>query len=196
MNLFETGVERDSGTFRGCAHSVSLRRHRSGNPGTVGRPVPLGTGGMEKALAPFRLPIDRVFSVDGFGIVVTGTPYRRGCPGGGRSGAGSLAAKPGADLQVHSERWTPPTFGQRAALNPDKSGKNRGPPGGCGGMTRQRLAFPDAGCAAWCLRKRQTHGFERLQIHSYHGDPSIWQRRCCWTGTSCAPEKAALPSCG
>lgn len=28
--------------FRGRAHSVSLRHHRSGNPGTAGRPVPLG----------------------------------------------------------------------------------------------------------------------------------------------------------
>ena len=48
----ETGVGADRGhLFRGRAHSVSLRHHRSGNPGTAGRPVPLGTGGAGKKRA-------------------------------------------------------------------------------------------------------------------------------------------------
>ena len=68
--------------------------------------------------APFRLPIDRVFSVDGFGTVVTGTviegTVRSGdevelTPGGARARV--------RGIQVHGARADAAYAGQRAALN-------------------------------------------------------------------------------
>ena len=72
----------------------------------------------KSALAPFRLPIDRVFSVDGFGTVVTGTVIEG-------------AVRPGEDVeltpsglsgrvrtvQVHGKAVDAAYAGQRAALN-------------------------------------------------------------------------------
>ncbi len=68
--------------------------------------------------APFRLPIDRVFSVDGFGTVVTGTVVE----GAVRSGDEVELAPGGArarvrGLQVHGQRVDAAYAGQRAALN-------------------------------------------------------------------------------
>ena len=68
--------------------------------------------------APFRLPIDRVFSVDGFGTVVTGTVIE----GAVRLGDEVELAPSGVcarvrGLQVHGQRVDAAYAGQRAALN-------------------------------------------------------------------------------
>ena len=72
----------------------------------------------KSALAPFRLPIDRVFSVDGFGTVVTGTLTE----GAVRVGDAVELVPSGLQsrvrtLQVHSESVDAAYAGQRAALN-------------------------------------------------------------------------------
>ena len=72
----------------------------------------------KSALAPFRLPIDRVFSVDGFGTVVTGTltegVIRVGDPVElTPSGLTSRVR----NIQVHGQNTETAYAGQRAALN-------------------------------------------------------------------------------
>lgn len=72
----------------------------------------------KSALAPFRLPIDRVFSVDGFGTVVTGTLTEGAVQVGDAvelvpSGLQSRVRT----LQVHGESVDAAYAGQRAALN-------------------------------------------------------------------------------
>ena len=72
----------------------------------------------KSALAPFRLPIDRVFSVDGFGTVVTGTLTE----GAVRVGDAVELVPSGLQsqvrtLQVHGESVDAAYAGQRAALN-------------------------------------------------------------------------------
>ncbi len=73
---------------------------------------PRQTGG------PFRLPIDRVFTIRGFGTVVTGT-----VSGGSVSDGESLSIIPGGigckirGLQVHGNRAERIVAGQRAAIN-------------------------------------------------------------------------------
>ena len=72
----------------------------------------------KSALAPFRLPIDRVFSVDGFGTVVTGTLIE----GAVRPGdtvelvPSGLSGRVRA-VQVHGKAVDTACAGQRAALN-------------------------------------------------------------------------------
>ena len=68
--------------------------------------------------APFRLPIDRVFSADGFGTVVTGTVIE----GTVRTGDEVELTPSGTrtrvrGLQVHGQRVDAAYAGQRAALN-------------------------------------------------------------------------------
>jgi len=72
----------------------------------------------KKLSTPFRLPIDRVFSVDGFGTVVTGTLIE------GRIKVGenvmlypSLAAAKVRSLQVHGNPVEKAAAGQRVAVN-------------------------------------------------------------------------------
>ena len=68
--------------------------------------------------APFRLPVDRVFSAEGFGTVVTGTLIE----GTLRQGDG-IVVYPGGDpgrvrnLQVHGNRVETAYAGQRVAVN-------------------------------------------------------------------------------
>ena len=72
----------------------------------------------KSALAPFRLPIDRVFSMDGFGTVVTGTLIE----GAVRPGdtvelvPSGLSGRVRA-VQVHGKAVDTACAGQRAALN-------------------------------------------------------------------------------
>ena len=72
----------------------------------------------KSALAPFRLPIDRVFSVDGFGTVVTGTVIE----GSVRPGEDVELTPSGLSgrvrtVQVHGKAVDAAYAGQRAALN-------------------------------------------------------------------------------
>ena len=72
----------------------------------------------KSAIAPFRLPIDRVFSVDGFGTVVTGTVIE----GAVRPGDEVELAPFGLSgrvraVQVHGKSVDAACAGQRAALN-------------------------------------------------------------------------------
>ena len=72
----------------------------------------------KSALAPFRLPIDRVFSVDGFGTVVTGTVIE----GTVRPGKDVELTPSGLSgrvrtVQVHGKAVDAACAGQRAALN-------------------------------------------------------------------------------
>ena len=72
----------------------------------------------KSAIAPFRLPIDRVFSVDGFGTVVTGTVIE----GAVRPGDEVELAPSGLSgrvraVQVHGKSVDAACAGQRAALN-------------------------------------------------------------------------------
>lgn len=68
--------------------------------------------------APFRLPIDRVFSVDGFGTVVTGTLIE----GSVSEGDGACLVPSGLEtrvrnLQVHGKTVETAYAGQRVAMN-------------------------------------------------------------------------------
>ncbi len=72
----------------------------------------------KNARIPFRLPIDRVFSVDGFGTVVTGTLIE-GCM---QEGEPAQLAPSGAEtrirnLQVHGKDVETAYAGQRVAVN-------------------------------------------------------------------------------
>ena len=72
----------------------------------------------KSAHVPFRLPIDRVFSVDGFGTVVTGTLIEGALHVGGEaellpSGTRSRVR----NLQVHGENTETAVAGQRVAVN-------------------------------------------------------------------------------
>ncbi|MGI6450817.1 MAG: selenocysteine-specific translation elongation factor [Desulfitobacteriia bacterium] len=67
---------------------------------------------------PARMPIDRVFSLQGFGTVVTGTLYS-GLLEKGQDvllGPGEIPVKI-RSIQVHGEQVTQATAGQRAAIN-------------------------------------------------------------------------------
>ena len=72
----------------------------------------------KSARVPFRLPIDRVFSVDGFGTVVTGTLIEGALHVGSEaellpSGTRSRVR----NLQVHGENTAIAIAGQRVAVN-------------------------------------------------------------------------------
>ncbi|HEX3031804.1 MAG TPA: SelB C-terminal domain-containing protein, partial [Bacillota bacterium] len=71
-----------------------------------------------KATGPFRLPVDRCFSVTGFGTIVTGTLSA----GEIRVGDSATVLPSGLDtkirsLQVHGEKVDQATAGQRVAVN-------------------------------------------------------------------------------
>ena len=74
--------------------------------------------GEKSARIPFRLPIDRVFSVDGFGTVVTGTLIE-GCLHEGEPAelVPSGAATRIRNLQVHGKSVETAYAGQRVAVN-------------------------------------------------------------------------------
>ena len=68
--------------------------------------------------APFRLPIDRVFSVDGFGTVVTGTLIEGSvCEGDLAQLVPSGAETKIRNLQVHGKNVDTAYAGQRVAIN-------------------------------------------------------------------------------
>ena len=72
----------------------------------------------KSALAPFRLPIDRVFSVDGFGTVVTGTVIEGAVrPGDAVELTPSGLSGRVRTVQVHGKAVDAACAGQRAALN-------------------------------------------------------------------------------
>ena len=74
--------------------------------------------GEKNLRVPFRLPVDRVFSVDGFGTVVTGTLIE----GAMREGESAVLVPSGAEtrirnLQVHGQDVETAYAGQRVAVN-------------------------------------------------------------------------------
>jgi len=72
----------------------------------------------KSARVPFRLPIDRVFSVDGFGTVVTGTLIEGALHVGGEAELLSSGTRSRVrNLQVHGENTAIAVAGQRVAVN-------------------------------------------------------------------------------
>lgn len=124
----------------------------------------------KSARAPFRLPIDRVFSVDGFGTVVTGTLID-GCIAAGEEAA--LLPRGEAcrvrNLQVHGRDVEAACAGQRVAVN-------------LSGIRKENVCRGDVLCAPDSLRPTRMLDV-RLQnlrdsrrviesgarLHLYHG---------------------------
>ena len=122
------------------------------------------------ANAPFRLPVDRVFSVDGFGTVVTGT-LTDGCMrvGDAAAVAPSMAEAKIRNLQVHGADVREAFAGQRVAVN----------------LTGLKKTELDRGCAIvkpgseraslmldvrlQNLRDSQRVILNNSQVHFYHG---------------------------
>ena len=128
-------------------------------------------GAREKsALAPFRLPIDRVFSMDGFGTVVTGTLTE----GAVRVGDAVELAPSGLQsrirtLQVHGERVDAAYAGQRAALNLtnlQKAEVHRGDAAVRPGSVRPSRMLD---VRLRCLESAKRTVLNGSQIHLYHG---------------------------
>ena len=123
---------------------------------------------------PFRLPVDRVFSVDGFGTVVTGTLVE------GRVRVGDTARLyPGPDeakvrnLQVHGEDVPEAFAGQRVAMN-------------LAGVKKERVERGQTAAAPGSLALTQTldvwldivkecrHDIaDGLRLHLYHGARTV-----------------------
>lgn len=119
---------------------------------------------------PFRLPVDRVFSVDGFGTVVTGTLIE-GCMRVGDTVeiAPEMAEGKIRNLQVHGADTQIAYAGQRVAVN----------------LTGLKKTVPDRGCAIirpgsekaslmLDVRLRNLKSSDRLilnnsQVHLFHG---------------------------
>ena len=124
----------------------------------------------KSALAPFRLPIDRVFSVDGFGTVVTGTLTE----GAVRVGDAVELVPSGLQsrvrtLQVHSESVDAAYAGQRAALNLtnlQKAEIHRGDAAVRPGSVRPSRMLD---VRLRCLRNAKRTVLNGSQIHLYHG---------------------------
>ena len=124
----------------------------------------------KSALAPFRLPIDRVFSVDGFGTVVTGTLTE----GAVRVGDAVELVPSGLQsrvrtLQVHSESVDAAYAGQRAALNLtnlQKSEIRRGDAAVRPGSVRPSRMLD---VRLRCLRSAKRTVLNGSQVHLYHG---------------------------
>ena len=124
----------------------------------------------KSALAPFRLPIDRVFSVDGFGTVVTGTLTE----GAVRVGDAVELVPSGLQsrvrtLQVHSESVDAAYAGQRAALNLtnlQKTEVHRGDAAVRPGSVRPSRMLD---VRLRCLRNAKRTVLNGSQIHLYHG---------------------------
>ncbi len=124
----------------------------------------------KSALAPFRLPIDRVFSVDGFGTVVTGTLTE----GAVRVGDAVELVPSGLQsrvrtLQVHSESVDAAYAGQRAALNLTNLQKTEVHRGDA--AVRPSSARPSRmlDVRLRCLRSAKRTVLNGSQIHLYHG---------------------------
>lgn len=119
---------------------------------------------------PFRLPVDRVFSVDGFGTVVTGTLIE------GAMNEGDLAelAPSGAEtrirnLQVHGKDVETAYAGQRVAVNLaglKKSDVKRGDAVVRPGSVRTSLMLD---VKLENLRDSQRVILNDSQVHLYHG---------------------------
>lgn len=119
---------------------------------------------------PFRLPVDRVFSVDGFGTVVTGT-LTEGCLRVGDTVelAPEMAEAKVRNLQVHGADAQTAYAGQRVAVN----------------LTGLKKTVPDRGCAIikpgsekaslmLDVRLKNLKSSNRLilnnsQVHLFHG---------------------------
>ena len=124
----------------------------------------------KSALASFRLPIDRVFSVDGFGTVVTGTLTE----GAVRVGDAVELVPSGLQsrvrtLQVHGESVDAAYAGQRAALNLtnlQKSEIRRGDAAVRPGSARSSRMLD---VRLRCLRNAKRTVLNGSQVHLYHG---------------------------
>ena len=124
----------------------------------------------KSALAPFRLPIDRVFSVDGFGTVVTGTLTE----GAVRVGDAVELVPSGLQsrvrtLQVHGESVDAAYAGQRAALNLtnlQKSEIRRGDAAVRPGSARPSRMLD---VRLRCLESAKRTVLNGSQVHLYHG---------------------------
>ena len=124
----------------------------------------------KSALAPFRLPIDRVFSVDGFGTVVTGTLTE----GAVRVGDAVELVPSGLQsqvrtLQVHGESVDAAYAGQRAALNLtnlQKAEIHRGDAAVRPGSVRPSRMLD---VRLRCLRNAKRTVLNGSQVHLYHG---------------------------
>jgi len=78
----------------------------------------LGSVSEKNAQLPFRLPVDRVFPVDGFGIVVTGTLIEGSVKVGDVAEILPLNKKaPVRNIQVHGENAQTAYAGQRTAIS-------------------------------------------------------------------------------
>lgn len=124
----------------------------------------------KSALAPFRLPIDRVFSVDGFGTVVTGTLTE----GAVRVGDAVELVPSGLQsqvrtLQVHGESVDAAYAGQRAALNLtnlQKTEVHRGDAAVRPGSVRPSRMLD---VRLRCLESAKRTVLNGSQVHLYHG---------------------------
>ncbi len=124
----------------------------------------------KSALAPFRLPIDRVFSVDGFGTVVTGTLTE----GAVRVGDAVELVPSGLQsrvrtLQVHGESVDAAYAGQRAALNLtnlQKTEIHRGDAAVRPGSVRPSRMLD---VRLRCLESAKRTVLDGSQVHLYHG---------------------------
>ncbi|MEG1917162.1 MAG: selenocysteine-specific translation elongation factor [Oscillospiraceae bacterium] len=129
----------------------------------------------EKSMrVPFRLPVDRVFSVEGFGTVVTGTLIEGGVTEGeiAELSPSGLTAKV-RNLQVHGCDVETAYAGQRVAINLaglKKSEVNRGDTVAKPGTLRSSLML-DAR-----LENLKTSGriiLNNSQVHLYHGSAEL-----------------------
>ena len=124
----------------------------------------------KSTLAPFRLPIDRVFSVDGFGTVVTGTLTE----GAVRVGDAVELVPSGLQsrvrtLQVHGESVDAAYAGQRAALNLTNLQRTEVHRGDAavrpGGVRPSRMLD----VRLRCLESAKRTVLNGSQVHLYHG---------------------------
>ena len=131
----------------------------------------LVAGAAEKSLrAPYRLPIDRVFSVDGFGTVVTGTLIE----GAVTVGDGAEILPGGTvcrvrNLQVHGKDVETAYAGQRVAINlagVKKSDLARGDTIACPGSVRTALMLD---VRLQNLRESRRTILNGSQVHFFHG---------------------------
>lgn len=124
----------------------------------------------KSARVPFRLPVDRVFSVEGFGTVVTGTLIE-GCVSEGETAElapSGLTAKV-RNLQVHGKDVETAYAGQRVAINLAGLKKNevrRGDTVAKPGSVRSALMLD---VRLQNLKNSQRVILSGSQVHLYHG---------------------------
>ncbi len=124
----------------------------------------------KSARVAFRLPIDRVFSVDGFGTVVTGTLIE----GAMREGDAAMLAPSGTatrirNLQVHGKDVEMAFAGQRVAVNLaglKKTDIQRGDAVVKPGSVRTSLMLD---VRLHCLNGSERTILNASQVHLYHG---------------------------